>query len=57
MLANNICHIQWILERVLKTHRNQCNSQATGDLRDSLIHAGHSVPRNADVWPQNLKNK
>lgn len=41
----------------MKTQRSQCSEQATGDLPDSLMHAGHSVPRNVDVWPQSLKKK
>ena len=57
MLANHICHMQWILERVMKTPRSQCSEQATSDLPDSLMQAGHSEPRNVDVWPQNFKNK
>ena len=41
----------------MKTQRNQCSEQATADLPDSLMQAGHSEPRNVDVWPQNFKNR
>jgi hypothetical protein len=51
MLANCICHMQWILERVMKTQKSQYGEQATADLPDSLTQTGHSVPRNVDVWP------
>jgi hypothetical protein len=57
MLANHICHIRQILERVMKTQKSQCSKQAARNLPYSLTHASHSVPRNADVWPQNFKNK
>ena len=36
MLANHICHMQWIFERVVKTLRIQCSEQGTADLPDSL---------------------
>jgi hypothetical protein len=57
MLANHICHMQWILERVINTQKSQCSEQATADLPDSLMHAGHSEPRNVDVWAQHFKNR
>jgi hypothetical protein len=57
MLANHIFHMQWILEGVMKTQKSQGSEQATADLPDSLMHAGHSEPRNVDVWPQDFKNK
>ena len=57
MLANRIYHMQWILERVMKTQSSQPSNQATVDLPDSLTHAGYSEPRYVDVWPQNFKNK
>jgi len=40
----------------MKSQRSQFSKEATGDLPGSLTHAEHSVPRNVDVWSQNLKN-
>ena len=57
MLANHICYMQWIFERVMKTQSSQCSDQAAVDLPDSLKHAGHIEPSYVDVWPQNFKNK